>query len=171
MIKDDPVHEKRCYQAWFGIDLSDFGAIDTPERFFQSLETALASEKIVVHDIIPLGPPFPNRAVWMAIYGYFGDWYKPEERKWTIRAVKRHTRLLRKLLERGDMRLVDEKLDMDTYMGYVPRPTIITCQHFYYNRNCWRLMGFIFPELLKEKFKLKEKGKEKEKRVHSCAHA
>ncbi|CAI7607484.1 unnamed protein product [Penicillium viridicatum] len=47
MIKDDPVHEKRRHMVWFGIDLTDFGAIDTPERFFQLLETALASEKIV----------------------------------------------------------------------------------------------------------------------------
>lgn len=172
MIKDDPVHEKRRYMVWFGIDLTDFGAIDTPERFFQLLEMALASEKIVVQDILLLeGPPFPDRAVWMSMYGYFGDWYKPEERKWALRAVKRHTRLLRKLWERGDIQLVNERLDTDNVGALLPCPTIFTCQHFYYNRHNWKLKRLVFPELLEEKFQLTEKEKEKEKRVHGCAHA
>ncbi|KAJ5405197.1 hypothetical protein N7465_006481 [Penicillium sp. CMV-2018d] len=176
MIEDDPVHEKRRYLAWFGIDLTDFGAIDTPERFFQLLETALATEKIIVQDIVPLeGPPFPSRAVWMSMYGYFGNWYKPEERKWALRAGKRHTRLLRKLWERGDMQLVNERVDVDEDMPSLPSPTIVTCKHIFYNRRTWKIRSYVFPELLKEKFKLteegKEKEKEKEKRVHGCAHA
>ena len=80
------------------------------------------------------------------------------------------------------MQLVDEKKHPRVhYAGSESHPTIMISRHMYYDRNCWRMKGFIFPEILKETFGLTEEGKEKEqekeekkekeKRMHGCAHA
>jgi hypothetical protein len=73
------------------------------------LDMALLFEKLIVQDITPSnGYQFPKRALWMAMYGYFGNWYKPEERKWALLAAKRNVHITKKLYERGDMKLVNE---------------------------------------------------------------
>lgn len=172
MIKHDPVHEERRYTIWIGFDLDRFGPIKTPARFFQALDMALLSEKVIVQDTTALeGRHMPNRAVWMAMYGYFGNWYKPEERKWAILAAKRHIRLLKKLHERADLRLVDEKRNERTCAPSEANPEIVACWDF--TPNCRRPAEryMIFPELFKEKYKMTAKGKESEKHTHGCAHA
>lgn len=192
MIEHNPVHEKRRYVAWFGFDLDDFGKIFDGETFFHMLEIALSSEKFIVQDSVPLGgPDFPKRALWMSMYGYFGNWYKPEERKWAITAVKRHTRLLRKLCERGDIELVDEYLADDAHVpkclrtyrhrGTESDPMIRTTPDLTNKSDTWLCSprALVFPRLLVEKSLLgraerkekAEKEKEKEKRMHGCAHA
>lgn len=109
MIKHDPIHYERRYRVWFGIDLDRFGPIDTPARFFQVLEMSLSSGRVVLQDNVPLmGPLSPKRELWMVMHGYFGNWYEPEGKKWAVSAAKRRTRLLKKLWERGDVRLISE---------------------------------------------------------------
>ncbi|KAJ5383704.1 hypothetical protein N7517_001615 [Penicillium concentricum] len=170
MIRHDPVHYQRRYLVWFGIDLDGFGSIDTPEKFFQVLDLALASKKIIVQDNIPLeGPLVPKRILWMAMHGYFGNWYKPEERGWTILAANMHARILRKLWERGDLRLVNERVPKDTAIPSASSREIVTCLQL--DSDCRRPMEkwLVFPEVLKEKYKLTVK--EKEGQVHGCVNS
>ncbi|KAJ5513337.1 hypothetical protein N7463_002889 [Penicillium fimorum] len=170
MIKHDPVHYQRRYLVWVGIDLDGFGSIDTPEKFFQVLDLALTSGKIVVQDNTPLEGPFVSkRVLWMAMHGYFGNWYKPEERKWAILAAKRHTHIIRKLWERGDVRLVNEGVPEDVGTPSASSREIITCLQL--DSDCRRPMEkwLVFPEVLKEKYKLA--AKEKDGQVHGCVNS
>ncbi|CAI7643984.1 unnamed protein product [Penicillium glandicola] len=169
MIKHDAVHYERRYLVWVGIDLDGVGPIDTPV-----LDMAILSEKIVVQDIILLeGPRMPKRALWMAMYGYFGNCYKPEERKWAILAAKRHARLLRKLWERGDLRLVDEDPQEETYVPSALDPNILSCRHISDSYYGSLEQHMVFPGLWKERYELvaTEKGNGKKNYVHDCVLA
>jgi hypothetical protein len=72
---------------WVGFDLSRFGYHfhSNGDKFLDKLEWSVASEDILIQETTPLkGPPMPKRALWMSMHGYFGNWYKPEEKKWAV---------------------------------------------------------------------------------------
>ncbi|KAJ5796229.1 uncharacterized protein N7518_004769 [Penicillium psychrosexuale] len=155
MIKDDPLHYERRYVVWLGIDLDRFGLIDTPASFFRVLEMSLLSEHIIIQEgTPPVGLSMPKRALWMVMHGYFGNWYEPEGKKWAVLAAKRRTRLLKKLWERGDIRLVDEKPLLSEYqvrrVASTTRSEVETYREFlrYQHFNMGKEM--IFPELWEE---------------------
>lgn len=161
MFTDDPVHYERRYQVWVGIDMDEFGCIDLTDGFFLNLDEAVWTERITVQENTPLeGVLTPKRALWMEMYGYFGNWYEPEERKWAIIAAKRHVRLLHKLWSRGDLVCVCEEIHQHTYKVIPSNPAVVTCAVF--DDYCKRPLDkdLIFPKVLKEKSILlsKEKG-------------
>ncbi|KAJ5256321.1 hypothetical protein N7505_011472 [Penicillium chrysogenum] len=160
MIKHDPIHHERRYTVWFGINLDRFGPIDTPSKFFQVLEKSLLSGHVLLLDTVPSSKPPGRRELWIPMYGYFGNWYGPEGKKWAVLAAKRRTRLLKKLWERGDVRLVNEKPAEEYCPVFLSELslTVGTGQKFSpYEERDW---GVIFPELRNKELQLLHPEKE-----------
>ncbi|KAJ6188452.1 hypothetical protein N7519_003360 [Penicillium mononematosum] len=96
------------------------------------------------------------------MYGYFGNWYDPEGKKWAVLAAKRRTRLLKKLWERGDVRLVNEKPAKEYCSVYYSQlsPNVKTGRKFILHEELdWEV---IFPELRKKELQLHYPEKEGE---------
>lgn len=165
LIRDDPTQHERIYEVWVGIDLDRFGPIDSAERFFQCWDMALLSERVIFQEKRPPHEPAaPARSVWIGMVGHFGNMYDVTDRKWLINGAKRQVNVLKKLWERGDLRIVEEfYYDMDTLLKAWAKRRIATGYDFHYNDMNEKdyLSSLIFPELWEHVFKTPE-----EKRDH-----